>query len=105
VLDEAFVSLDNKAAKKLRAALCTALEERQATAVMVTHDLREALSLASRLVLLSPSPGRVIEDISLGLRRQARDETWIEARQAELAPKIAHMADHAAPASLDHKED
>jgi NitT/TauT family transport system ATP-binding protein len=105
VLDEAFVSLDNKAAGELRAVLCTALEGRQATVVMVTHDLREALSLASRLILLSPRPGRVIDDISLGLKRQARDAAWIEARQAELAPKIAHMADHAAaPAALDRKE-
>jgi NitT/TauT family transport system ATP-binding protein len=99
VLDEAFVSLDNKAAAKLRAVLCAALEERQATVVMVTHDLREALSLASRLLLLSPGPGRVVEDIPFSLRRQARDEAWIAARQAELAPKIAHMADHAAPAA------
>jgi NitT/TauT family transport system ATP-binding protein len=106
VLDEAFVSLDNKGAEKLRAVLCTALEGRQATVVMVTHDLREALSLASRLILLSPRPGRVIEDIPLGLKRQARDEGWIAARQAELAPKFAHMADQpAASAVLDQKED
>jgi ABC-type nitrate/sulfonate/bicarbonate transport system ATPase subunit len=95
VLDEAFVSLDNKAAQKLRAVLVAALEERQTTVVMVTHDLREALSLASRLILLSPGPGRVVEDIPLRLPRQARDEAWIGARQAELAPKITHMADHA----------
>jgi NitT/TauT family transport system ATP-binding protein len=105
MLDEAFVSLDNKAAEKLRAVLCTALEGRRATVVMVTHDLREALSLASRLILLSPRPGRIVEDIPLGLKRQARGEAWIEARQAELALKIAHMADHAAPAAPDHNED
>jgi len=106
VLDEAFVSLDNKAAEKLRAVLCTALEGRQATVVMVTHDLREALSLASRLILLSPRPGRVVEDITLGLRRQARDEAWVGARQAELTSIIAHKAAPAAtPAPLDRKEE
>jgi sulfonate transport system ATP-binding protein len=89
VLDEAFVSLDNRAAEKLRAVLCIAFEQRRMTVVMVTHDLREALSLAGRLILLSPRPARVIEDISLDLPRQARDDVWIGARRAEFAPRIA----------------
>jgi ABC-type nitrate/sulfonate/bicarbonate transport system ATPase subunit len=106
VLDEAFVSLDNKAAEKLRAVLCTTVDKRQATVVMVTHDLREALLLASRLILLSPRPGRVVEDIPLDLRRQARDETWIGARQAELASRFAHKVTQATtPAVLDHNEE
>jgi ABC-type nitrate/sulfonate/bicarbonate transport system ATPase subunit len=97
VLDEAFVSLDNNAAAKLRAVLVTALEGRQTTVVMVTHDLREALSLAGRLILLSPRPACVIEDIALDLPRKARGEAWIGTRQAEFAPRITRSLDQIDP--------
>jgi ABC-type nitrate/sulfonate/bicarbonate transport system ATPase subunit len=97
VLDEAFVSLDDRAAEKLRAVLHTAMERRRMTVVMVTHDLREALSLAGRLILLSARPARVIEDISLDLPRQARDDGWIRERRAEFAPRIARTLDQIDP--------
>jgi ABC-type nitrate/sulfonate/bicarbonate transport system ATPase subunit len=93
ILDEAFVSLDSKAAGELRAVLAAALERRRMTVVMVTHDLREALSLADRLILLSPRPARVIEDIGIGLPRRMRDDAWIEARRTEYAPKFSLAVD------------
>jgi ABC-type nitrate/sulfonate/bicarbonate transport system ATPase subunit len=93
ILDEAFVSLDSKAAGELRAQLSAALEARRLTVVMVTHDLREALSLAERLILLSPRPARVVEDIGIGLPRRMRDDAWIEARRSEYAPKFALAVD------------
>ncbi|TXT39811.1 MAG: ssuB [Comamonadaceae bacterium] len=35
---------------------------RQPTVLFVTHDLREALSLAQRIVFLSPSPARIVSE-------------------------------------------
>lgn len=62
LMDEPFVSLDNPTAWRLRSELLAWRVNAQATIVYVTHDLREALALADRIVLLSRRPGRVVLD-------------------------------------------
>jgi NitT/TauT family transport system ATP-binding protein len=62
LLDEPFVSLDAAMAERSREVLLQAWRARPTTAILVTHDLAEAASLADRLVLLSPRPTRVLEE-------------------------------------------
>jgi NitT/TauT family transport system ATP-binding protein len=64
-LDEPLASLDFQTRRMMQTYLLAAWQESGATAVMVTHDLHEALCLADRLVLLSGSPGRVKEIIDI----------------------------------------
>ena len=55
------------------------------TAILVTHNLREAAMLARRLVLLSASPGRLIGEVEVPLSEAERhDERAIEAFRASL---------------------
>ena len=42
--------------------------------IFVTHDVREAVYLADRIILLSPAPGAVIADIPIELPRGERDD-------------------------------
>jgi NitT/TauT family transport system ATP-binding protein len=44
-------------------------EGRAATIVHVTHDIDEAVYLADRVLVLSPSPGRVVASVEVGLDR------------------------------------
>jgi len=60
LLDEPFVSLDAAAAVRLRALLLRLVTTRPATVLFVTHDAAEAVTLADRILLLTPSPGRVL---------------------------------------------
>lgn len=85
VLDEPFVSLDAMTAARLRTLTADVLARRRATTLMVTHDIREALALADRIVFLSPRPGRVVGETTIDTPRAARDGALIEARLAELA--------------------
>ncbi|MGE0731255.1 MAG: ABC transporter ATP-binding protein [Acidimicrobiia bacterium] len=47
---------------------------RPRTVVFVTHSLEEAVLLADRVVVMSARPGRIVEDIAIGLDRPRRAE-------------------------------
>ena len=72
LMDEPFVSLDHDTVEQLRALLLKLWHARPTTVLFVTHDLREALVLADRLVLLSGAPARVVADVPVGLARNRR---------------------------------
>ncbi|MCP4186867.1 MAG: ABC transporter ATP-binding protein [Gammaproteobacteria bacterium] len=62
LLDEPFLSLDSPVANHLRRLLIEVWERRASTVLFVTHDLREALYLADRVLFVSSSPGTIVLD-------------------------------------------
>lgn len=76
LMDEPFQSLDAPTAKQLRSLLHELWQRRRPTVLFVTHCLREAISLADRILFLSHRPSRVILDIPVGLQhpRTIEDE-------------------------------
>lgn len=73
LLDEPFVSLDEPTAERLRALLLSVWSQRPTAALMVTHNLNEALELADRIVVLSERPTTLRGDFAIPLARQDRD--------------------------------
>jgi NitT/TauT family transport system ATP-binding protein len=71
-LDEPFVSLDEPTAARLRALLMSVWAARPTTALMVTHNLDEALLLSDRIVVLSPRPAHVLGVFDIKLPRENR---------------------------------
>jgi ABC-type nitrate/sulfonate/bicarbonate transport system ATPase subunit len=69
LLDEPLVSLDAPTAASLRSWLSAEWRRTGQTVVCLTHDLREALVLADRVLFLSPRPGRVVLDERVTLTR------------------------------------
>ncbi len=85
LMDEPFVSLDEPTAQRLRSLLLRVWQDRPTTVVFVTHDLREAIQLADRLLLLSPAPGNVLADIAIDIARDRRsDPAAVEAFRTRL---------------------
>lgn len=72
LLDEPFVSLDENTAERLRHLLLSVWSARPTTVLMVTHNLREALMLADRIIVLSPRPAHVIDVFDVRLPREQR---------------------------------
>ncbi|MGI9462347.1 MAG: ABC transporter ATP-binding protein [Aestuariivirgaceae bacterium] len=72
LMDEPFVSLDPDAASELRQLLKRILSERPATVIFVTHDHREAVQLADRIVVLSGAPAKVVKDVPVKMDAGAR---------------------------------
>ncbi|MCP4487408.1 MAG: ABC transporter ATP-binding protein [Gammaproteobacteria bacterium] len=62
LLDEPFLSLDSPVANHLRRLLIEVCERRASTVLFVTHDLREALYLADRVLFVSSGPGTIVLD-------------------------------------------
>lgn len=92
LLDEPFVSLDAITAEKMRRLLQKLWRQRPPTVLFVTHDLREAIALADRLVFLTSSPTHADRDFVIPIARQARDEATVEALRRDLLPLIQSLA-------------
>ena len=84
LLDEPFVSLDERTAARLRRLLLEVWQARPTTAILVTHNAREAILLADKLVLLAPRPTRVIAVESIDVPQAKRDPATIDKIHADL---------------------
>lgn len=69
LLDEPFLSLDTPVANRLRRLLIEVCGRRSSTVLFVTHDLREALYLADRVLFISSRPGEIVLDHVVDLPR------------------------------------
>ncbi|MFC0562059.1 ABC transporter ATP-binding protein [Halalkalibacter alkalisediminis] len=59
LLDEPFSALDYQTKLKLEDLVFHTLKSERKTAILVTHDIGEAIAMSDRVVLLSPRPGRI----------------------------------------------
>ena len=85
LLDEPFVSLDERTATRLRALLMTVWQARPTTALMVTHNLREAVELADQIILLSDRPAQVRRTVEIREPRSERTPERVNEFVAELS--------------------
>jgi NitT/TauT family transport system ATP-binding protein len=69
LMDEPFGALDTHTKLEMHKTLLDIWERERQTVLFVTHDLGEALTLASRIILLSARPGRVKEDVAVPFPR------------------------------------
>ena len=84
LMDEPFASLDAPTAERLRRLLIEIWSLRPTTVLFVTHDLREAIHLADRIVFLSAGPAHVIADIPIDLPRPRRGDAEVDAIRTHL---------------------
>jgi NitT/TauT family transport system ATP-binding protein len=69
LMDEPFGALDTHTKLEMHKTLLEIWERERQTVLFVTHDLGEALTLASRIILLSARPGRLKEDFDVAIPR------------------------------------
>ncbi len=84
LMDEPFGSLDAQTRENLQESLLEVHERTKKTILFVTHDLDEAVLLADKVVIMTPSPGRVHEIVDINIPRPRKDIIGIRGGQEYL---------------------
>lgn len=69
LMDEPFAALDAQTRDKLIVDLSRIASEQNTTFIFVTHDVREAIRLADRVIVFSPRPSRIVASAPVTLPR------------------------------------
>jgi NitT/TauT family transport system ATP-binding protein len=81
LMDEPFGALDTHTKLEMHKTLLEIWERERQTVLFVTHDLGEALTLSSRIILLSARPGRIKDDFEVPFPRP-RDAVQLRETEA-----------------------
>lgn len=71
LLDEPFSALDYQTRLTVCDDISTIIRGREKTAILITHDLSEAVSVADRVIILTRRPGRIKDTISINFPKEA----------------------------------
>lgn len=91
LMDEPFGALDALTRDALHEEIERVWTERGLTIVFVTHNVREAARLGDRVVIMSPTPGRIVEEVRVELPRPRQ---MSDASVAELSGHLHDLLDH-----------
>lgn len=92
LMDEPFSALDAPSRDRLHVELQDLWRETGTTIVFVTHNVREAVALGDRVIVLSSGPGRVIGEVPVPL---ARPRVVESKRVVTLAQDVRRLLDAA----------
>jgi NitT/TauT family transport system ATP-binding protein len=95
LLDEPFGALDLQIRESMQEFLHELWERTGLTALLITHDLEEALLLAQRIHVMAPRPGRIVHSLEAkfnrsNLRQLRLSQPFLALRQ-ELADELRQL--------------
>jgi NitT/TauT family transport system ATP-binding protein len=106
LMDEPFGALDEMTRERLNMELLRIWEQAASTIVFVTHSIAEAVFLSTRVVVMSPRPGRIASVVPIDLGRPRTVETREDPRFFELVTEVRELlraggAELAAPEEVE----
>ena len=91
LMDEPFGALDEMTRERLNLELLSIWERLQSTVVFVTHSISEAVFLSTRVVVMSPRPGRIAGVVPIDLPSPRSAETREDPRFFELVTEVREL--------------
>ena len=89
LLDEPFSAVDAQTRILLQRDLAQTLERAGKTALLITHDLLEAVVLSDRVLVMSRRPGRIIDEIAIALSH--RNDPLLRRRDDAISGYVARL--------------
>ncbi len=97
MLDEPFGALDQFTREELWSVMQDLWMTRKPTVLLVTHDLKEAAFLATRICVMAARPGRIIDDSVVPFPRPRTIEMSYDPNFTVLTQRLRQMIVHAKP--------
>jgi NitT/TauT family transport system ATP-binding protein len=94
LMDEPFGALDAQTRLKMQELLLSIWSRIRTSVVFVTHDIDEALFLADRILVMSPRPGKIIENLAVDFPRPRRTELVTTAAFMRLKRHCLELLNH-----------
>ncbi len=91
LLDEPFGALDEMTREHLNEELLAIRQQEAWTAFFVTHSVAEAVFLSSRILVLSPNPGRIHTEITVPLPYPRTEETRLSRAYQDLVANVSRV--------------
>ncbi|HEX4410299.1 MAG TPA: ABC transporter ATP-binding protein [Xanthobacteraceae bacterium] len=91
LLDEPFSAVDAQTRMVLQRELAQTLKHAGKTALLITHDLSEAVTLSDRVLVMSHRPGTIIEEIVIDLPH--REDPIARRHDLKVNDFVAHLMD------------
>jgi NitT/TauT family transport system ATP-binding protein len=91
LMDEPFGALDEMTRERLNLELLSIWQKLSSTVVFVTHSISEAVFLSTRVVVMSPRPGRIAGLVDVDLPYPRTVETREEPRFFELVTDVREL--------------
>ena len=91
LLDEPFSAVDAQTRIVLQRELAQTLKHAGKTALLITHDLLEAVTLSDRVLVMSRRPGRIIDELMIDLPR--RDDPIARRQDPKVNQYVARLMD------------
>ena len=91
LMDEPFGALDEMTRERLNLELLSIWQQLGSTVVFVTHSISEAVFLSTRVVVMSPRPGRIAGIVAIDLPYPRTVETREDPRFFELVTEVREL--------------
>jgi NitT/TauT family transport system ATP-binding protein len=95
LMDEPFGALDALTRENMNLELLKIWSAAKKTVFMITHSITEAVFMSDRVIVMTPRPGRIVDDVRIDLPRPRKLDMMSDARFGEYTRNLRRQLNEA----------